>query len=390
MFRKHRFLLVAIIGTIMVWASCAPAKDLRIPLPQRSKLTPVQRLNREGVDAIRSHRYEKAKGLFYKAYLLDPDDPFTLNNLGYVSELEGKLESAERFYLLASQRTTNAVVDKASLPEIKGTQLKDVLTRAGGSSMQVNRANVEAIRLLSKERAPEAEVVLQRALTINPQSAYTLNNLGVAKEMQGEFEEAAKYYAAATALNSHESIIVALDRNWYGKPVSEMAASNAKQLREKLRDAGNSIEAKAARLSLQGVAAANRNDLKNARQYFQGAYALDPKYAFALNNIGFLAEMDGDLETAHDLYAQAQEAQGSDARVGLATSHAAEGMKLSTVADQSGQQVDAIIEEKHEARQHQDIKVQLKTRNNQKKPDAETNQPQRLNPPGPKPLPEQN
>ncbi len=100
--------------------------------------------------------------------------------------------------------------------------------------------------------------------------------------------------------------------------------------------------------------------------------------------------MDGDLETAHDLYVQAQEAPGSDARVGLATSHTAEGMKLSTVADQSGQQVDAIIEEKHEARQHQDIKVQLKTRNNQKKPDAETNQPQHLNPPEPRPIPEQN
>jgi len=35
-------------------------------VPQRSKLTPVQRLNREGVDAIRNHRYEKAKALFTK------------------------------------------------------------------------------------------------------------------------------------------------------------------------------------------------------------------------------------------------------------------------------------------------------------------------------------
>jgi len=378
----------------MGWTSrSAPAEDLRIPLPQRSKLTPAQRLNREGVDAVRSHHYEKAKGLFYKAYLLDPDDPFTLNNLGYVSELEGKLESAERFYLLASQRATNAVVDKASLPDVKGSQVKDVLNRAGDSSMQVNRANVEAIRLLSKERAQEAEGVLQRALTINPRSAYTLNNLGVAKEMQGEFEEAVKYYTAATALNSHESVIVALDRNWYGKPVSEMAAANARKLRERLRDTGDGVEAKAARLSLQGVAAANRNDLADARRYFQSAYALDPKYAFALNNIGFLAEIDGDLETAHDLYAEAQEAQRSDARVGLSTSRADEGMKLSVVADQSGQQVDAIIEEKHEARQRQNIKVQLQVRNNRKKPAAETGQPERLpeqNPPEPKPIPEQN
>src|SRR5260221_3894945 len=190
----------------------ASASDLHVSIPERSISTPTQRLNREGVAQLKHGHQEKAKRLFYKAYLLDPDDPFTLNNLGYVSELEGKLESAERFYLLASQRTTNAVVDKASLPEIKGTQLKDVLTRAGGSSMQVNRANVEAIRLLSKERAPEAEVVLQHALTINPQSAYTLNNLGVAKEMQGEFEEAAKYRSEehTSELQSHSDLVCRL------------------------------------------------------------------------------------------------------------------------------------------------------------------------------------
>src|SRR5258706_9350630 len=90
MFCKRLLLTIATIGTITGWAGySAHAGDLKIPLPQRSKLTPVQRLNREGVDAIRNHRYEKAKALFYKAYLFDPDDPFTLNNLGYVSELEG-------------------------------------------------------------------------------------------------------------------------------------------------------------------------------------------------------------------------------------------------------------------------------------------------------------
>src|SRR6266850_5664130 len=127
-----RLLLVVLIGAIAGLANHrAQAGDLKIPLPQRNKLTPVQRLNREGVDAIRNHRYDKAKALFYKAYLFDPDDPFTLNNLGYVSELEGKLESAERFYLLASQRATSAVVDKTSSPQIRGKLVKDVLARSG-------------------------------------------------------------------------------------------------------------------------------------------------------------------------------------------------------------------------------------------------------------------
>jgi len=105
--------------------------------------------------------------------------------------LEGKLESAERFYLLASQRATTAVVDKASSPEIRGKLVKDVLARSGDVPMQVNGANIAALGLLSKDRALEAEHLLQRALTLNPQSAFTLNNLGVTKEMQGEFEEAA-------------------------------------------------------------------------------------------------------------------------------------------------------------------------------------------------------
>jgi len=370
MFDK-RLLLGAIVGIVTVWpGSSAYAGDIKIPVPQRSKLTPVQRLNREGVDAIRNHRYEKAKALFYKAYLYDPDDPFTLNNLGYVSELEGKLESAERFYLLASQRATTAVVDKASSPQIRGKLVKDVLARSGDVPMQVNGANIAALGLLSKDRALEAEHLLQRALTLNPQSAFTLNNLGVTKEMQGEFEEAAKYYTAAANLNSHDSVIVALDRSWYGKPVSEMAAANARKLREQLQGTDNSVETKAALLSLRGVAAANRNDLADARRYFKSAYALDPKYAFAVNNIGYLAEIDGDLETAHDFYEEASAARRSDARVGLATSRPVEGMKLSMVADESGKQVDSKMEERHEARERENVKVQLRKRNNDKKTGA--------------------
>jgi hypothetical protein len=99
--------------------------------------------------------------------------------------------------------------------------------------------------------------------------------------------------------------------------------------------------------------------------------------------------MDGDLETAHDLYEEAREAQRSDARVGLATSRPAEGMKLSVVADESGQQVDARIAEQHEARQRQNIPIQLRRRDN-KKPHVEPNQPPRLpeqNPQEQKPIP---
>src|SRR5690349_14651756 len=45
------------------------AGDLKITLPKHSELTPVQKLNREGVEAVQKHQYEKAETLFLKAYL---------------------------------------------------------------------------------------------------------------------------------------------------------------------------------------------------------------------------------------------------------------------------------------------------------------------------------
>lgn len=72
------------------------AGDLQIPVPRRSVFTPTQKLNRDGVAELKRGHQEKAKHLFYRAYLLDPDDPFTLNNLGYVAELEGDADRALR------------------------------------------------------------------------------------------------------------------------------------------------------------------------------------------------------------------------------------------------------------------------------------------------------
>src|SRR5262249_22197498 len=81
------------------------AQDVRIHIPWRSKPTRVQRYNQDGVKYLKKNEVEHAKESFYKAYLLDPNDPFTLNNLGYVSELEGDLDRATRFYDLAGANT---------------------------------------------------------------------------------------------------------------------------------------------------------------------------------------------------------------------------------------------------------------------------------------------
>ncbi len=74
----------------------------------------VQRLNREGVDAVRKKQYEKAEAIFYKAYLYDPTDPFTLNNLGYISELQGQLDRALKLYALAAEQGGEAFIDRSN------------------------------------------------------------------------------------------------------------------------------------------------------------------------------------------------------------------------------------------------------------------------------------
>ena len=107
-----------VVSISVGWGLQAHAGDLKITLPKRSSMTPVQRLNQEGVEAVRKHSYEKAETFFYKAYLLDPDDPFTLNNLGYISELQGQVDRAQHFYMLAGQLATDAAIQKANISAI--------------------------------------------------------------------------------------------------------------------------------------------------------------------------------------------------------------------------------------------------------------------------------
>ena len=65
--------LVHITGLTLLAASALPlswgADTHVIKIPRRSQLTPVQRLNRRGVEAIKKHEYKNAESLFYKAYL---------------------------------------------------------------------------------------------------------------------------------------------------------------------------------------------------------------------------------------------------------------------------------------------------------------------------------
>jgi len=359
-----RLSLVAMIAfTLGAAPLSVQAGDLKLTLPKRSELTSVQHLNREGVDAVRKQHYEKAETLFYKAYLFDPADPFTLYNLGYVSELQGQVERAQKFYALATEQATDAVIDRTSARRLEGKAMRDAFGTLKDVPMQVNRMNVEAIRLLSQSRALEADLLLQQALALDGRNIFTLNNMGVAKEARGDFDEALKYYVAAADAHSSEPVIVTLNRAWRGKPVSKMAADSANKLRTRMHNAAND-RARAALLAVRGVSATNRNDWPAARQNFLEAYSLDPDSAFSLNNLGYLAERDGDLETAQFFYARARKAEDANVPVGLATRQSAEGMHLLVVASDSDNKVDLKISQENQARRLQSAPIGLKHRDN--------------------------
>src|SRR5580692_1194871 len=194
------FAVAAVLGLHTLWAR----DGFRINLPRRTRLTPVQRLNRDGVDAIKKHDYDKAGVLFYKAYLYDPTDPFTLNNLGFVSELQGQMDRARRFYDLASKQSSNANIDVSNAKGLEGKPMRSALSGLDDVPMRINRMNMDAMQLLKDNRGFDATGVLNAALRLDPKNPFTLNNLGVAHESIGDFDNALRFYDQSANENSSE------------------------------------------------------------------------------------------------------------------------------------------------------------------------------------------
>ncbi len=358
--------LLAPLTPAIVWS----ADGTTIKIPRRSQLTPVQRLNRDGVEAVKKHNYKGAESLFYKAYLYDPADPFTLNNLGYVSELEGDLERAQKFYGLAAEQASNASIDRSNSKHLEGKPMRDALVNLQDTSIRVNQKNIIAMQLLAKNRGFDAIAILKQILPLEPHNAFTLNNLGVASEATGDFNSALRYYLTAASLNSAEPATVTPDQSWRGKSVSEMAAASARRLEKRMRING-STEDRAIMLTVQGVLAANENDWDTAREDFLTAYSLDPTSAFTLNNRGYVAEKDGDLETAQYFYAKAQRAEDADAKIGFATQMTAEGQSLHSVAATSNASVDDALDSYSQKRHQQTAPIELTPRGDNSNPKPE-------------------
>lgn len=368
----RQFKLMAVIALVAGIASQAAwaADTIIIKVPRHTQWSYVQRLNREGVIAVQKHNYSKAADFFYKAYLYDPADPFTLNNLGYISELQGQSDRAGKFYKLAAEQGCTANVDLSNVKRLQGMPMNSALASLQEAPMRVNRINVDAMRLLSENRGSEAITLFQQALSLDPKSAFTLNNLGVAYEFIGDYDSALRYYSAAANASSANAIVITDDRAWRGKPVSEMATANYQRLQRRAQGAG-SAASQADLLNRRGVLEENQNDWSTAKRDFLQAYTLDPSDAFSLNNRGYVAEMDGDLESAQFFYEKALRAGGAEVRVGLATELSAKGKPLSRVATESDDKVGGALDTYSRERSLQPASIELTPRDNA--PKVETN-----------------
>lgn len=362
--------VVALVATVALPSAWA-REGHTIMIPLRSKLSPVQRLNREGVEAVKHHQYDKAQGLFYKAYLYDPADPFTLNNLGYISEVQGELERAHKFYELAAEQGSDANIDLSSQKHLQGQPMKAALIELQDRTMRVNRMNIDAMRLLKQGRNFEAIDLLKQAQPLDPQNPFTLNNLGVASESVSDLESALRYYQEAAAGQSKEPAAITLDKSWRGKSVTNMARTSAKMLQRRM-ESGDMTTSKAIMYTLRGVHEENANNWSAARQDFLHAYALDPTSAFSLNNRGYIAEREGDLETAQYFYDKARRADNSNAKVGLATKLYAQGQALSAVASDSNEKVDTALDIYSRQRKRQGTPIELTPRGGATEPAPET------------------
>jgi Flp pilus assembly protein TadD len=337
------------------------AGDLRVPIPERSISTPAQKLNRDGVAELKHGHQEKAKRLFYKAYLLDPEDPFTLNNLGYVAELEGDADRALRYYALAARSHTDAVIDQSSDAALKGKPLDEAFRQVQNSDREVSRLNERAIVLLQQGQVFEAGNLLHSALPSHPQDPFLLNNLGYAMEAVGDLEGALRYYSAAASMHSTERIVVTPRAKWRGRPISNVAAENAVAVNQQIAR-GEGTEAASARLNLRGVAALNDNNPAAAREFFLQAYQRDAQNAFTLNNLGYIAELAGDRESAEMYYAAARSGRDANARVSYATRRDAEGRKIDSLSDKNQLDVEATLKAIQETKRREHRPIELKRR----------------------------
>jgi len=160
---------------------------------------------------------------------------------------------------------------------------------------------------------------------------------------------------------------------WRGRGISEIAAQSAKAVNETMAK-GEDTNAQAARLNLRGVSALNHNDPQGAQKFFNEAYKLDPSNAFTLNNIGYVAELKGDRESAQMYYEAAASAAQAGDRVTYATRREAEGRRVGALAMGNQEDVESALNAIRDVKRRTRKPIELKRRDEGSGPENTPNQ----------------
>jgi tetratricopeptide (TPR) repeat protein len=90
-------------------------------------MSETQRLVRKGVRAFNDGDIDKFKEYTREAYEKSPDDPFVLNNMGYIEEMEGNKEKAFEFFKKAAEKADDRTVDLSQFKDQEGRSINDIV-----------------------------------------------------------------------------------------------------------------------------------------------------------------------------------------------------------------------------------------------------------------------
>jgi Flp pilus assembly protein TadD len=152
------------------------AKNARAALGEEDTVEArVARLNQRGVSALNRNHRADARKYFVQAYKLAPNDAFTLNNMGYVSELDGDRESADFYYAKAKGADNHERhVTLASRREDEGKRLVEVADQNDNKT----DASLQAEQDL-RRRSGKAPVLIERSTrrpAVTPDNNQDQNN----------------------------------------------------------------------------------------------------------------------------------------------------------------------------------------------------------------------
>jgi tetratricopeptide (TPR) repeat protein len=89
-------------------------------------MSETQRYVRRGVRAFNDGDIDKFKEYTRKAYEKSPDDPFVLNNMGYIHEMEGDKEKAFECFKKATEKADGRTVDLSQFKDQEGRSIDEV------------------------------------------------------------------------------------------------------------------------------------------------------------------------------------------------------------------------------------------------------------------------